>query len=71
VEPMQLWTATRSARRSLDLNAVVEASDGGACLRIACQAANGSNPQSWCWLAVSHPDRRRQMGGLYGMRTLA
>ena len=41
----QLLTATRSARKTLDLAAPVDREAIRDCLRIALQAANGSNQQ--------------------------
>ncbi len=61
----QLLTSTRSARRSLDLTAPVEAVQIHECLRIAFQAANGSNQQSWRWIVVSDPHLRGEIGTLY------
>lgn len=51
-----LLTATRSARKTLDLDAPVDLADIRECLRIGLQAANGSNSQAWRWLVVA--DRR-------------
>ena len=53
-----LLTATPSARKSLDLDAAVNPDDIRACLRIALQAANGSNAQAWRWLVISDPALR-------------
>ncbi len=61
----QLLTSTRSARRSLDLTAPVDLAQIRECLRIAFQAANGSNHQSWRWIIVSDPDVRHEIGVLY------
>lgn len=61
----QLLTSTRSARRSLDLTAPVDHAELRDCLRIAFQAANGSNQQSWRWIIVNDPRLRREIGGLY------
>ncbi len=61
----QLLTSTRSARRSLDLTARVDTREVRQCLRIAFQAANGSNQQSWRWIIVSDPHLRREIGNLY------
>ena len=61
----QLLTSTRSARRSLDLTAPVDPVELCECLRIALHAANGSNQQSWRWIAVSDPYLRREIGKLY------
>jgi nitroreductase len=60
-----LLTATRSARKSLDLDAPVDLGDIRDCLRIALQAANGSNSQAWRWLVISDPELRKELAGLY------
>ena len=61
----QLLTTTRSARKSLDLDAPVDIDDIRECLRIGLQAANGSNQQSWRWLVVTDPALRGQLAELY------
>ena len=61
----QLLTSTRSARRSLDLTSSVHPAQIRECLRVALQAANGSNHQSWRWVIVSKPHLRREIGNLY------
>ncbi|MGE2815498.1 nitroreductase family protein [Mycobacterium heidelbergense] len=60
-----LLTATRSARRSLDLDAPVDIDDIRECLRIGLQAANGSNQQAWRWLVVTDPVLRDRIAELY------
>ena len=60
-----LLTATRSARRSLDLAAPIDLAEVGDCLRIGLQAANGTNQQSWRWIVVSDPTRRKRLGEIY------
>ena len=60
-----LLTSTRSVRRSLDLDAPVDADEIRECLRIACQAANGTNMQTWRWIVVSDPELRAQIARLY------
>jgi nitroreductase len=60
-----LLTATRSARKSLDLDAPVDIDDIRECLRIGLQAANGSNQQSWRWLVVADPVLRDKIAQLY------
>jgi nitroreductase len=60
-----LLTATRSARKSLDLDAPVDLGDIRECLRIALQAANGSNSQTWRWLVVAEPGLRAKIAELY------
>jgi nitroreductase len=60
-----LLSATRSARKSLDLDAPVDLEDIRECLRIGLQAANGSNQQSWRWLVVTDPVLRDKIAELY------
>lgn len=65
MEVEYLLTATPSARKSLDLDAPVDLADIRDCLRIALQAANGSNAQSWRWLVVADPVLRTKIAALY------
>ena len=58
-------TSTRSARKSLDLDAPVDADEIRDCVRIACQAANGTNMQTWRWIVVSDPDLRARIAQHY------
>ncbi len=60
-----LLTATRSARKSLDLDAPVDLADMRECLRIGLQAANGSNQQSWRWLIIADRALREKIAALY------
>jgi nitroreductase len=60
-----LLNATRSARKSLDLDAPVDLAEVRECLRIGLQAANGSNQQSWRWLVVADPVLREKIAELY------
>ena len=60
-----LLTATRSARKTLDLDAPVDLADIRECLRIGLQAANGSNQQNWRWLVVADPALRAEIAELY------
>jgi nitroreductase len=60
-----LLTATRSARKSLDLDAPIEMDDIRECLRIGLQAANGSNSQAWRWLVITDPAARGKIAELY------
>ncbi|MDT3440856.1 MULTISPECIES: nitroreductase family protein [unclassified Pseudofrankia] len=60
-----LLTATRSARKSIDLDAPVDSRDIRDCLRVAFQAPNGSNQQSWRWLVVADPVIRTRIAALY------
>jgi nitroreductase len=61
----QLLTTTRSARKTLDLEAPIDLDEVKECLRIGVQAPNGSNNQSWKWMLVADPERRRQIAELY------
>lgn len=61
----QLLTSTRSARRSLDLDAPVDRRAVEDCLRIGMQAANGSNQQSWRWIVVADEELRGRLASLY------
>jgi nitroreductase len=61
----QLLTATRSARRSLDLDTPVDVDEIRECLRTGLQAPNGSNQQSWRWLVVTDQALRDKIAGLY------
>ena len=60
-----LLSATRSARKTLDLDAPVDMDDIRESLRIGLQAANGSNQQSWRWLVVTDPALRSEIAELY------
>ncbi len=61
----ELLTTTRSARKSLDLDAPADLDDIRDCLRIGLQAANGSNQQSWRWVIVTDPAMRDKIADLY------
>jgi nitroreductase len=65
VDVEQLLTATRSARKSLDLDAAVDLDDVRDCLRIGLQDASGSNRQSWRWLIITDPTLRARIADLY------
>lgn len=60
-----LLNNTRSARKSLDLDAPVDLADIRECLRTGLQAANGSNQQNWRWLVVADPALRGKIAELY------
>lgn len=61
----RLLTTTRSARRTLDLDAPVDRGDVRECLRMGLQAANGTNAQTWRWIFVFDPALRERIAGLY------
>jgi nitroreductase len=71
VDSHELLTATRSARRALDLDAPADPDDIRDCLRIGLQAANGSNQQSWRWLVITEQSLRDKIAGLYRAAYLA
>lgn len=60
-----LLTATRSARKTLDLDAPVDLDVIHECLGIGLQAANGSNQQAWRWVVVTDADLRSRIGQWY------
>ncbi|QLL06400.1 nitroreductase family protein [Mycobacterium vicinigordonae] len=60
-----LLSATRSARKSLDLSAPVDLADIRDCLQIGLQAANGSNQQNWRWLVVTDHALREEIAQLF------
>jgi nitroreductase len=60
-----LLTSTRSVRKALDLDAPVDVDEIRECLRIGCQAANGTNMQTWRWVVVRDPDLRAELARLY------
>jgi nitroreductase len=60
-----LLTATRSARKTLDLDAPIDFDVIRECLAVGLQAANGSNQQAWRWVVVTDADLRAQIGACY------
>jgi nitroreductase len=65
VDIEHLLTATRSVRKRLDLDAPIDRDEIRECLRIGCQAANGTNMQTWRWIVVSDPGLRTEIARLY------
>jgi nitroreductase len=61
----QVLTTTRAVRRRLDLDRPVEREVVEACLRIAFQAPNGSDQQTWGWVVVDDPATKAAMAGIY------
>jgi nitroreductase len=60
-----LLTSTRSVRKSFDLSAPVDPKELRECLRIGCQAANGTNMQTWRWLVIRDQARRAEIARVY------
>ncbi len=63
--PEQLLTTTRAVRKRLDLARPVERAVVETCLRLAFQAPNGSNQQTWGWVVVDDAATRRAMADIY------
>ena len=61
----QLLTTTRSARRSLDVDAPVDLEEIRNCLQIGLHAPNGSNQQSWHWAVITDAELRETIAELY------
>ena len=61
----QLLTTTRSARRSLDVDAPVDLEEIRNCLHIGLHAPNGSNQQSWHWAVITDAVLRQTIAELY------
>lgn len=65
LSPEELLTTTRTVRKRLDLDRPVDRTVVEACLRLAFQAPNGSDQQTWGWVVVDDPDTRLAMAGIY------
>jgi nitroreductase len=65
LSPEELLTTTRTVRKRLDLDRPVDREVVEDCLRLAFQAPNGSNQQTWGWVVVDDPDTRLAMADLY------
>jgi nitroreductase len=65
VDSEYLLTATRSARKVLDLDAPVDLDVIRECLGIGLHAANGSNQQAWRWVLVTDETLRSRIGQWY------
>lgn len=63
--PEELLTTTRSVRKRLDLERPVSREVVEECLRIAFQAPNGSNTQTWGWVLVDDPALKVKMAEIY------
>ena len=61
----RLLTTTRAVRKRLDLSRPVPLDVVTECLELALQAPTGSNAQTWRWLVITEPERRRQLAELY------
>jgi nitroreductase len=63
--PEELLTTTRTVRKRLDLERPVDRAVVERCLRLAFQAPNGSDRQTWGWVVVDDPDRKAAMADIY------
>lgn len=61
----ELLATTRAVRKRLDLERPVPRDVIEACLELAVQAPTGSNSQSWRWIVVDDPDKRRALADIY------
>ena len=61
----ELLTTTRAVRKRLDLARPVPREVILDCVRVAQQAPTGSNTQTWRWLVVTDPGKRRAIADLY------
>ena len=60
-----LLTTTRTVRKGLDLNPLVEKQQIIKCLKISQQAPTGSNRQGWQWLITPDKGKRRIIANYY------
>ena len=65
LSPRELLTTTRAVRKRLDLERPVEREVVEACLRLAFQAPNGSDQQTWNWVLVDDAGTRAEMARIY------
>jgi nitroreductase len=65
LDPDELLTTTRSVRKRLDLERPVPIEIVREALEVALQAPTGSNSQTWHWIVVTDPDKRRAIAEMY------
>lgn len=65
LSPTEMLTTTRAVRKRLDLERPVERSTVEECLRLAFQAPNGGDQQTWGWVLVDDPDTKQAMADIY------
>ena len=65
-ETDRLLSTTRAVRRRLDLDRPVERDVILDCIRLSQQAPTASNTQTWCWMVVMDPEKRKALGEIYG-----
>jgi nitroreductase len=60
-----LLSTTRSVRKRLDFDRLVEREVLLECLQLAVQAPTASNRQNWRWVVVTEPELKAQVADLY------
>jgi nitroreductase len=65
LDPDQLLSTTRSVRKRLDLERPVDLEVIRECIDVATQAPTGGNNQSWHFLVVTDPEKKRPIAGWY------
>ena len=63
-----LLTTTRNVRKRLDLNRAVPLELIEECIDLAVQAPTGCNAQTWRFLIITDPEKRRKLAELYMSR---
>ncbi len=61
----EVLSTTRAIRKRLDLERPVDRDVVLECLRLAVQAPTGSNAQTWRWVIVTDPEKRRELARIY------
>jgi nitroreductase len=64
-ETDRLLSTTRAVRKRLDLDRPVEREVILDCLRLAVQAPTASNSQTWRWMVVTDPEKRKVIADSY------
>ncbi len=63
--PDELLTTTRSVRKRLDFDRLVERTVITECLELALQAPSGSNRQAWHWIFIDDQPTKDALAALY------
>jgi nitroreductase len=61
----RLLTTTRTVRKRLDLERLVDPQLITECLRLATHAPSAANTQLWRWVVLTDPEKRAQVGEIY------
>lgn len=65
LSPDELLSTTRAVRKRLDLERPVDPALVRECIELAAQAPTASNSQSWHFVVVTDPEKRRQLAEWY------